>query len=82
MFIAIKKGKIWDICSELQYKRTKDSLLDDKYFKITEKDLCIGDTWEFGNGISLKDSPLRDVVVVKSLEQRIKDIEVSLVGIL
>lgn len=78
MYIALKENKIWDKCSELQYKRVIDSLDDSEYFKTNEKDTVVGDRWNFNEGISLKDSVLRVVVVEKSLEQRIKDVETIL----
>ncbi len=78
MYIGIKDGKVWDKCFKLANKRTLESLDDDKYFKTNEKDVVVGDTWLFDKGISLRDSPLRFVVVEKSLEQRIKDIEIIL----
>ena len=78
MYIGIKDGKIWDKCSELMFKRTLDVLPDDVYIKTNGKDNVVGDTWDFINNISLKDSPLRAIAVEKSLEQHIKDIETIL----
>ncbi len=78
MNIALKNGKIWDMCSKLVNKRTFEFLDDEKYFITNEKDIVVGDEWDFNEGISLKDSPLRNVVVEKSLKQRIKDVETIL----
>ena len=78
IFIGIKDGKIWDICSELIYKRDDDSLLDKDYIKIDigTFDYVIGDTWDFDNNVSLMDSPRRSLPPEKTaLELRIEELE-------
>ena len=79
MYISVKDGKVWDICSELRYKRTKDSLSDDAYLKIDDIERpYIDDTWDITNNISLKDSDKRNIERPMSLEERIKEIETIL----
>ncbi len=79
MYVGIKDGKIYDICSDLRHKRTEDENV--KYIETSLKDLTVNDTWD--NDISLKDSPIRfetNIIIPKSkaminLEARISKIE-------
>ena len=59
MFIGIKDGKIWDICSSLESKRTDFNLPDSDYFITDKQDIRIGDTWDLKKKDSLRDSPKR-----------------------
>ena len=58
MFIGIKEGKIYDICSDLRSKRD-NSIPDKDYLDLPFDNWIIGDTWDSINNISLKDSPQR-----------------------
>ena len=58
MFIGIKEGKIYDICSDLRSKRD-NSIPDKDYLDLPFDNWVIGDTWDSINNISLKDSPQR-----------------------
>ncbi len=78
VLIALKNGKVWDMCSKVIYKKTVDSLFDNDYFKIDEKDIVVGDKWDSEKGISLKDSILREVLIEKSIEERLEVIETIL----
>jgi polyhydroxyalkanoate synthesis regulator phasin len=72
-------GKIDDICSRLDggHKRSEDFLDEDYIIIKNEKNLRIGDTWDFENECSLKDSPQRFIVPEKSeLELLKEDIEI------
>ena len=59
-YIGLIDGKIYDICSDLINKR--GNLIKDENYIIQEVgggDYFIGDTWDFDNNTSLKDSPQR-----------------------
>jgi len=58
MYIGIKEGKIFDICSNILNKRgdSDDSV---QYFELKRKNWVIGDTWDFENKVSLEDAPIR-----------------------
>lgn len=75
MKIGIKDGKIYDICSDLRNKR--DNSIEDKdYLDLPMNDYYIGDTWDFENNISLKDSPQRFEEKPKSeLELKLEQLE-------
>lgn len=84
MYIGIKNNKIYDICSDLRNKRD-NSINNRDYIKTSLRDLFVGDTWDFDNNISLKDSSQRFEEAPKSelelkiieLENRIKKLEVK-----
>ena len=79
MIIGIKDGKVWDICSCIENRRTRDDGVDVdlSIIEIVELEMdinvVIGDTWQ--NGRSLMDSPKREIVPPISLKQRILDLE-------
>jgi len=75
MKIGIKEGKVWDICSDIKYKRD-DSVLDKDYLDLPMEDWIVGDTWDFEKNTSLKDSPQRFEEKPKSeLELKIEELE-------
>lgn len=78
MFIGIKEGKIYDICSDLRSKRD-NSIPDKDYLDLPFDNWIIGDTWDSINNISLKDSPQRFEPIPKTeielLEEKITDLE-------
>jgi len=82
MKLGIKDGKIFDICSELSYKRGDSNIPDEDYLDFPIGDWFIGDTWDFNNNISLKDSPKRFEEPPKSelelVKERISEIEKKL----
>lgn len=57
MKLGIKDGKIYDICSRLEWKR--DDSIPDKDYIEDYGDNWIDDIWDFENKVSLKDSPKR-----------------------
>jgi len=58
MYIGIRNGKIYDVCSELVNKR--DNSIEDKdYLDLKMGGWVIGDSWDSEKNISLKDSPQR-----------------------
>jgi len=75
-YIAIKDGKIYDICSNLKNKRD-DTIRDEDYkLLLLDGSWVIGDSWDSENDTSLTDSPLRNPPVVKSmLELKVEDLE-------
>lgn len=94
MYVGIREGKVFDICSHLANKRLKDDGVDIDpdsvaYILISEaemikKNILVGDTWDFENQDSLKDSPARipqpdkeDILQekIQELEDRIKALE-------
>ena len=78
MKLGIKDSKIYDICSSLESKRD-DSIDDKDYLDLPMEDWVVGDTWDFDNNISLKDSPLRFIEPQKSeLELKIEELELRL----
>jgi len=91
MFVGIKDGKIFDICSDLKNKRTADdgiylsqNELDSIVYKELEfTDFYIGDTWDSQINISLKDAPQRFIIPEKTdfelLQEKIDDLEARLV---
>ena len=78
MYIGIKNGKIFDICSDLRHKRD-NSIPDIDYLNLPMEDWVIDDTWDSINNISLKDSPQRFEPIPKTeielLEEKITDLE-------
>lgn len=79
MKLGILDGKIWDICSRLDGGHKRDDLIPDKdYLDLPMKDWVIGDTWDFTENKSLKDSPLRLEICIKPktvLELKIEALE-------
>jgi len=78
MYIGIKDGKIWDICSELKYKRD-NSINDKDYLDLPMGDWLIDDTWDSINNISLNDAPIRTAPKSKTelelLQETVQDLE-------
>lgn len=78
MLLSIKDNKIYDICSELSFKRD-NSTLNENYLDLKMDDWVIGDTWDSKLNISLKDSPLRDFTPIKPpLETKVRDLELRI----
>jgi len=81
MKLGIKDNKIHDICSDLRSKRD-NSISDNNYLDLPFDDWFIGDTWDFENNISLKDSPKRFEESPKSrlelLEESVTEIKKKL----
>lgn len=76
VYIGIRDKKIWDMCSELESKRTDFNLPIEKYLFLEINDYFVGDTWNFEKNISLKDSPKRFEKPKKTdLELQLKSIE-------
>lgn len=79
LYIGIKDGKIYDVCSDLSIKR--DNTIDDEDYILREgcagSEFQIDDTWDFENDKSLKDSLKRvlDVLTNKELAKKINLIE-------
>ena len=77
LYIGIKDGKIYDICSNLLVRR--NDMIPENDYILKEgragKEFQIEDTWD--NDKSLKDSPLRASKIPsnKELEARIKILE-------
>jgi len=75
MKLGIKEGKIWDVCSDLRYKKD-DSIPDKDYLDLLMGDWKIGDTWDFKTNESLKDSLQRFEEKPKTvLELKIEELE-------
>jgi len=55
MYVGIKDGKIYDVCSNLKSKRD-NSISDLDYLDLPIKDWQIDDTWNFETNESNKDS--------------------------
>lgn len=79
LYIGIKNGKIYDVCSDLSIKR--DNTIEDKDYILREgnagSDFQIDDTWDFGNDESLKDSIKRisNVLTIEKLELKMDLLE-------
>ena len=75
MYVGMKEGKIWDVCSRLKYKRD-DSIPEKEYLDLPMGDWVIGDTWDFEKRESLKDAPKRFEDPEKTvLELKIEELE-------
>ena len=82
MFIGIKDGKIWDMCSRIENKRNVDSIPDNEYIYVEEPKVryYVDDTWDFIKKVSLLDSPRRDIPPDKTPEELIAELEIRLVS--
>lgn len=90
-FIGILEGKVFDICSDLVNKRTRDNGIElskeelekIRYLETKENDIVIGDSWDFVNNISLKDSPKRIPIIPEKseIELKIESLEASITAI-
>ena len=79
--IGIKDNKIYDVCNDLRSKRD-DSIPDKDYLDLPFDNWFIGDTWDFENNVSLKDSPKRFEEPPKTrldlIEEKLLEIEKKL----
>lgn len=73
IYIGIKDGKIWDLCSELVSKRTDFNLPVKDYLFMEMGDFVIGDSWDSEKKESLKDSPKRFEEPPKSKFELLKE---------
>lgn len=78
MYIGIKNDKVFDIVSDLRYKRDPDDN-DVKYIECVWDNIFINDTWK--DGISLKDSPYRTPSPAEKteLELKIEELEARII---
>ena len=77
VYIGIKDGKIYDVCSRIEWKRD-NSIPDKDYLDLNIKvgDVRIGDTINSDGSGHIKDSPTRFKPIPKSqLELKLEDLQ-------
>ena len=72
MYLGIKEGKIFDITTNLLNKRDPNDK-EVNYIVVKLDDYIVGDTWDFKNNLSLKDSPIRFEILPKNDFQLMKE---------
>ena len=79
MYIGIKDGKVFDICSDLRNKRD-NTIEDDDYLEIDNShNIVVEDTWDSQNNVSLQDAPSRTAPPKKTtLELRLEQMEAKI----
>lgn len=96
IYIGIREGKVFDACTNLKNIRTKDDGIEinpslTTYIEMNEiefmnKNILVGDTWNYELDDSIKDSNLRSLPKIKKpidlandkiqeLETRISELE-------
>lgn len=81
MFIGIKDGKIYDICSCLEWKRD-DSIKNEDYLELSMSmgDLVVGDHINSDGSNHMKDSPQRipEKSKLEELETKINEMDLKI----